>query len=161
MMRAMANPVVDIALAYDPINRRCDVVFNGSDFALDTTPASAVLMSTFADRRAHTDDPLTDAVPDWSNPSSLVARRGWCGDFLSAAGGLVGSRLWLLGRRKATEATRKDAEGYAVEAYAWLESSRNYAVQIVVRLVTTLDTPAMGILVQVGRTKLSLQRALS
>jgi phage gp46-like protein len=157
----MANPVVDIALAYDPINRRCDVVFSGKDFALDATPASAVLMSTFADRRAHPDDPLTDAVPDWSNPSSLVARRGYPGDFLSQSGGFVGSRLWLLGRRKATEATRKDAEGYAIEAYAWLETVRNYAVQLTVRLVATLDTPAMGILVRVGRTQLSLQRALS
>lgn len=157
----MANPVIDIALAYDPLNRRCDVVFAGRDFALDATPASAVLFSTFADRRAHGDDNLTDAVPDWSNPSSLVARRGWCGDHLSAGGGLVGSRLWLLGRRKATEQTRQDAEGYAAEAYAWLEAVRNYAVQVTVRLVTTLETPAMGLLVQVGRTRLALQRALA
>ncbi|OYV89670.1 MAG: hypothetical protein B7Z57_11620 [Acidiphilium sp. 37-60-79] len=159
-MAVMAAPVTDIALVYDPVLSRCDCVFAGTDFQLDATPISAVLFSTFADRRAHADDPIADAVPDWSNPSSLVARRGWCGDFLSASNGLTGSRLWLLGRRKATERTRKDAEGYCAEAYNWLANSRNYAVQLTVRLISSLPVPALGILVRVGRTTLTLQRAL-
>ena len=161
MIRAMAAPIQDIAFAYDPVNRRCDVVFTGRDFALDATPASAMLFSLFADRRARADDPVTDAVPDWSNPSTLVARRGWCGDFLSANAGLVGSRLWLLGRRKASERTRRDAEGYVTEALAWLQAQRNTALQVTVRYAPGFATPTLGILARAGRTQLQLNRALA
>lgn len=156
----MAAPVQDIALAYDPAHRPCDAVFNGRDFALDATPASAALFSLFADRRAWADDPIVDAVPDWSNPSTMVARRGWCGDFLSPNGGLTGSRLWLLGRRHATERTRKDAEGYVTKALAWLQTARNYAIQLTVRYALNMPTPTLVIQVRVGRTQIQLNRAL-
>ncbi|MHB1305383.1 MAG: phage GP46 family protein [Acidiphilium sp.] len=157
----MAAPVVDIALAYDPVKRRCDVVFNGRDFALDATPVSATLFSFLADRRAHPDDKIDDAVPDWSTPSTIMARRGWPGDYLSPTGTRSGSRFWLLGRAKADEATRQAAEGYAAECFGWLETVRNLAVQVTVRWVATFDTPALGVLVQVGRTRLQLTRALA
>jgi phage gp46-like protein len=156
----MASPIVDIQLAYDPVNRRCDVVFNGRDFALDATPASAMVMSLFADRRAAPDDNIADAVPDWANPSSLVARRGWCGDFLSAAGGLVGSRLWLLGRRKTSEVTRQDAARYAAEAVAWLETARNLTAQVAADYIAQFATPTLGIRVRVGNTQVTLRRAM-
>ena len=74
---------------------------------------TAVLLSLFLDRRAGTQDPLPDAgTPD---------RRGWVGDALAAVpGDRIGSRLWLLRRAKASEATRLRAEAMAREALAWL-----------------------------------------
>jgi phage gp46-like protein len=53
-------------------------------------------------------------------------RRGWWADMplplasASAAGDLIGSRLWLLSRRKVTEQTRLDAMAYTQEALQWL-----------------------------------------
>lgn len=126
---------MDIALAYNPATKSCDVVFNGTDFALDATPASAMLFSILAKRRAGPDDALPTPMADWANPSSLNARGGWCGDALDTTGQLVGSRTWLLSRRKADEATRLDCETYLAQGLAWLESARGYAIQLVVRYV--------------------------
>ena len=148
---------MDVALRYDPVMRRCDVVFDGRDFAIDATPASAMLFSIFADRRALPDDVLPDTVPDYTAPSSFLARRGWCGDFLDALGRLAGSRFWLLRRAKATETTRRSAEVYFAEALGWLETERNLAVQITVRWVRP---EILGILARAGKTSLSLERAL-
>ncbi len=149
---------MDIALQYDPVMRRCDVVFNGRDFALDATPASAMLFSLLADRRAEPDDVLPDTVPDYLAPSTFIARRGWCGDWLDALGRLVGSRFWLLRRAKASEATRRAAESYVAQGLGWLETDRNLAVQVTVRWV---KPGILGILARCGQTKLSLTRALA
>ncbi len=74
---------MDIALAYNPANRRSDVVFTGTDFALDATPASAMLMSVCANRRAKPDDVVPVVVTDWARPQSFTARGGYAGDALS------------------------------------------------------------------------------
>ena len=148
---------MDIALQYDPVKHRCDVVFNGTDFAVDNTQASAMLFSLFADRRAAPDDVLPDAVPDWGAPTTFIARRGWCGDFLDPLGRLTGSRFWLYVRSKWTEATRKAIEDCVVEALGWIDTERNLAVQVIVRLVAP---NAIGILARQGKTTLSLTRAL-
>ena len=153
----MVRAMVDIALVYDPVRRGCDVVFNGTDFALDTTPASAMLMSVCADRRAKPDDVLPSPVDDWANPSSFTARRGYPGDALDPNGALVGSRMWLLGRSLADEQTRQDAENYLAEACAWLESVRNLAVQITVRWVAP---QFLGYQVIAGKTVVQLRKAL-
>lgn len=71
--------------------------------------ATAVWMSLFTDRRAATDDVLTDGTDD---------RRGWWGDAL--ADKPIGSRLWLLDRAKRIPETLRRAEAYAREALAWL-----------------------------------------
>lgn len=150
--------MVDIALAYDPVRRGCDVVFNGTDFALDATPASAMLMSVCADRRAKPDDSLPSPVDDWATPNSFTARRGYPGDALDPAGALTGSRMWLLERRLADEQTRVDAENYLAEACGWLETVRNLAVQITVRWVAP---QILGFRVVAGNTALQLRKALS
>lgn len=70
---------------------------------------TAVLISIFTDRVAAADDVIPDGTTD---------PRGWWGD----AGQVypIGSRLWLLGRAKATNATLLAAKGYIVEALQWL-----------------------------------------
>jgi phage gp46-like protein len=153
----MVRAMVDIALTYDPVRRGCDVVFNGTDFALDATPASAMLMSVCADRRAKPDDALPSPVDDWAHPNSFTARRGYPGDALDPAGGKVGSRMWLLQRRLEDEQTRTDAENYLLEACSWLESVRNLAVQITVRWIAP---QFLGYRVRAGKTVLQLTRAI-
>ncbi|MDA8049957.1 MAG: phage GP46 family protein [Rhodospirillales bacterium] len=151
---------MDIALLYDPVQRRCDVAFAGKDFVLDQTPASAMLMSLFADRRAHPDDEVPAGANLWSAPPSFVTRRGWCGDGLDPQGRFVGSRLWLLARRKESERTRQDAEGYVAEALDWLNTERNLAVQVTVRWQVPGPSGMLSIRVRAGETTLALQQAV-
>ncbi|WP_410015801.1 phage GP46 family protein [Sodalis sp. C49] len=68
---------------------------------------TAILISLFSDRLARADD-------DYDGDD----RRGWWGD--SGADYPIGSRLWLLRRRKLTLATAASAETYATEALQWL-----------------------------------------
>lgn len=157
----MATSTRDFALVYDPVNRRADYQFNGTDFVFDSTPASAMVFSLFVNRRARPDDPLPAVVADWTAPSTLRARGGWCGDFLSALNGLVGSRLWLLVRRKATEQTRADAAQYAAEGLAWLETVRGYAVDVAAFWVKNVGTPTLGLRCRAGRTTISVTRQVA
>lgn len=150
--------MLDIALAYDPVARRADMVFGGRDFALDRTPATALIISVGCERRARDDDELPDAVSDFFNPSTLSSKRGWWGDSLNPAGRLTGSRMWLLQRQKHTEAVRRAAETYLAEACQRFDRDLGMAVQITVRWL------ADGILayrVRVGSTELALQMALN
>lgn len=71
---------------------------------------TAIILSLFTDGRANADDRLPDQGGD---------RRGWWGD-TGADEGPVGSRLWLLARKKTTRETRLRVEAYAREALAWM-----------------------------------------
>lgn len=86
-----------------------DIVL-GSDGALDTADplATSVVVSLFTWRRANADD-LVDGD-----------RNGWWGDTLAADNDRIGSRLWLLFRRKMTPAVIALAREYALEALQWL-----------------------------------------
>ena len=150
---------MDIAVSYDPTKRCCDVVFTGRDFARDATPASALLLSLGTDRRAHADDTLPDAYDDLNPaaPAGLLGRRGWCGDALDRQARRIGSRLWLLNREKATEATRRKAEAIIAEAVAWLRTERGYALDITVRWLTKTT---LGFRVRAGISTVALQQAV-
>lgn len=69
-----------------------------------TTLRDLVMISLFTWRRAEDGDDVPDGA----------SRRGWWGD------DTLGSRLWLLGRRKITAETLSDARAYAEEGLAWL-----------------------------------------
>lgn len=88
-----------------------DLVVADGDLALDKGLNTAVLISLFTDRRAEEGDDLPDPQGD---------RRGWWGDGLNGGHDLIGSRLWLLTRRKVTPETRRLYEEYTREALAWL-----------------------------------------
>ena len=150
--------MVEIALAYDPTLHRCDMVFNGRDFALDATPATAMLVSLGSDRRAHTDDDLPDSNADPANPASLSLRRGWPGDALDSQARLAGSRLWLLSSAQATEATRARAEQITAESLDWLSTQRGLSVAILVRWVRA---GVLGIRVRAGASTIQLERSLA
>jgi phage gp46-like protein len=89
-----------------------DLLFDGEDLTLDDGLNTAILISLFSDRRAEP----TDELPD---PGS--SRRGWWGDILSAdESDRLGSRLWLLTRRKQIPETRQLFLEFTKEALAWL-----------------------------------------
>lgn len=109
--------MIDLAVAWDAANLRLDWLFDGNDLVTTDTLQTAVIVSLLTDRLANADD----EIPDGSND-----RRGWWADLplplanAPPAGDLIGSRLWLLARRKAVEQTRLDAIAYTQEALAWL-----------------------------------------
>ena len=69
---------------------------------------TAILDSLFTDRLARADDDYEDSD-----------RRGWWGD--SGEESQLGSRLWLLRRKKLTPYVAKKAEEYSSEALNWLK----------------------------------------
>ena len=77
----------------------------------EATLARAVIISLFTWRRARPDDELPDGE----------SRMGWFGDsFAEVNGDRIGSRLWLLARRKLVPRTINEAREMAEEALAWL-----------------------------------------
>lgn len=155
--RAPGTPI-DVQLVYDPALRCCDVVFNGTDFALDTTPASAMLMTLLAKRRANPDDKLPATVPNWHAPNQFNARGGYPGDALDPTGALNGSRMWLFSRRLADEETFADVQNCLAEDMAWLETVRGLALQITVEWIAA---QILGYRVRAGSTTVSLKLALN
>lgn len=70
----------------------------------------AAVISLLTWRRAGPDDRLDDDQ-----------RYGWWGDsFPSAANDRIGSRLWLLRRRKLDAEAVRDAEAFARESLSWM-----------------------------------------
>jgi phage gp46-like protein len=73
---------------------------------------TAVLISLFTHRKALPDDPLPD--------EQSRDREGWWADSYAENEDIIGSRLWLLRRSKATQNTLNQAKIYAEEALQWL-----------------------------------------
>jgi phage gp46-like protein len=144
---------IDTALSYDPVRRRCDLVFDGTDFVLDATPVTPVLLCVGLDRRARTDDELPDTSSQGYSPATLNAKRGWWGDAYDPLGRLVGSWMWLLVRRKQTEATRLLAENGLQAPLEQLANDRNWPISILVRW---LAAGVLGYRVTVGQVVLNL-----
>lgn len=140
--------MLDIALQYDAAARRFDVAVSGRDLVLDTTPATAMLLSLGCDRRARPDDvlPMAPEAPGFGD------RRGWVGDALDGRGRRLGSRLWLLSRAKQSDLTRQRAEQHAAEALGGL-ADRGFAVSAsaewlrrgVLRLTATAGTTRVAV----------------
>jgi len=107
----------DDMLAVDPATGRVDLAFDGTNLVMDTTAQTAMILAVGCDRRARADDKVADVGNAYA-PSTLVARRGTPLDALDTLGRLFGSRMWLLARRKQTEATRRFAESALQECAA-------------------------------------------
>lgn len=140
-------------LVFDPVRRRADLAFDGTDLILDLTPATTMLVSIGSDRRAYPDEELPDVNTNDYAPNRLNARAGYPGDALDAQGRLIGSRLWLLKRRKQDEPSRQLAENATAEALAHFETDHNMPVTVTVRY---LVRNMIGILAQVARAKIAL-----
>lgn len=156
-----AAPIADLALRFDPLTRRFDLVASGTDLAVDLTPATAMIVSLGTDRYARDDDRLPGeplAVPeDPAAPAQLNLRRGWVGDALDTAGRRIGSRLWLLEREKHSEATRLKAERAAAEALDWLTTERGYAVEVSAEWASRT---VLAIIARAGGAGVTVRRAI-
>ncbi len=148
---------VDIAMVYDPARRCADLAWSGGDFALDTTPATAMLIAIGSDRRARSDDTLPQTIDNPDAPVSLTARRGNPGDALDPQGRRTGSRLWLMHRAKHSEAERQRARGYLAEAMDAVGSAWGVATQV---RTEWRDTATLVYLAQAGSTKVQLAKAV-
>ena len=74
---------------------------------------TALILSLFTDARATEEE--WEQVRDWEN-----SKRGYWGDKLSSDFMGSGSKLWLLRRSPADEATRERARTYVKEALRWM-----------------------------------------
>ncbi|ELI9035880.1 phage GP46 family protein [Morganella morganii] len=97
----------DISSWWNADTLRADWIAGNGDLLSGDDLQSAIMISLFTDRLAHSDDDYDDEY-----------RRGWWAD--TATDGFIGSRLWLLRRQKLTTQVAKKAEDYAREALAWL-----------------------------------------
>lgn len=150
---------IDIALRYDPARRRFDLALDGRAIALDTTPATAMIIALGSDARARPDDRLP-ADPGPAAAEAVVAlnpRRGWCGDALDTRGERLGSRLWLLIRAAASEATRRDAVRYAEEALAPLARARGLAIAV----DAVRDGATLRLRARAGATAIEVRQGLA
>lgn len=98
----------DTSSVWVPALGRGDWVLLGSTLQTGNDLQTAMLISLFTDRIANEDD----VIPDGSGDP-----RGWWGD--AGEEYPIGSRLWLLGRAKHTDATAALARDYINEALAW------------------------------------------
>lgn len=143
---------LDVALAYDPARKACDLVYDGRRLVLDRTPATPLLVSIGSDRRAEPDDTLPDGTTEDSLQAGFNTRRGYPGDALGG-GARVGSRLWLLTRSKQDEPTRQAAEGYAAQSTAWIGAREGVPVASAAAWVAR---NVLGLRVQAGADALAL-----
>jgi phage gp46-like protein len=86
----------------------------GTDLAGDGALDTAIYLSLFTDRLANEDDAIPDGTGDRRGTWMDVPIDG------SAPVDLMGSRLWLLRRAKATQETLLNAVAYVEEALQWL-----------------------------------------
>lgn len=88
-----------------------NMTVNGVAYDFTQSPdklTRAVIISLFSWRRANADD---------NSPEVM----GWWGDsYPDVANDRIGSRLYLLARRKLTNQTLNEARGYVVEALQWM-----------------------------------------
>ncbi len=148
----------DLKLVYDPVIRRCDYAFNGTDIELDFTPVTPVLIALGCERRARPDDELPDAAGDFYAPSQINPRKGWPGDAFDPKGWQVGSRLWLLQRRKQDEITRRLGETATGEALESFAAEHQLAVSVLVRWV---QRNFLGIKVTVANATIDLTQPIA
>jgi phage gp46-like protein len=99
--RKAANEGVDFALL-ERAGGDVDLAVVNGDLAMDQGLVTFTLASLWTDRRADPDDGLSPA----DDPRGYWADR---------VGDRWGSKLWLLARQKALEATLRNAEAYAHE----------------------------------------------
>ena len=141
-----ALQLADLALVWDETRGDADLVMIDSDIASDAGLETAILLSLFTDRRAQPDD-----VPPSGDPND---RRGWWADqFADVEGDLIGSRLWLLDRAKATNETALRAREYALEALQWLIDDGVAASIDVATSIITLLGPQRRMLITITGTR--------
>ena len=94
----------------------CDIELYGNDILRNNTIISAIEIMLRTDRRATKEEYI-----EGRNKSFPYKLRGWWGD--SFRSNPIGSKLWLMLRRKATNKVKMQCEQYIEEALAPLVES--------------------------------------
>lgn len=97
-----------VVLKYDNDKQRADLVLENGHFKVDDGLETAVSISLFTERRLADDD---------LDPGATY-HGGWWGDTFT--GDKIGSRLWKLRNKVATEANVALAKTYMLEALQWM-----------------------------------------
>lgn len=105
--------MADIQTVWDVATGRGEYIIQDGSLKAGNDVETAVLISLFSDRIADINDELPDATSNTKND-----RRGWWAD--TGQTYPIGSRLYLLDRRKAPLFIEKDAVNYATEALQWM-----------------------------------------
>lgn len=137
---------MDIALQFDPIQMRADMLLSRGSLVDGDDLGTAVILSLFTDRRALAEDTLPDAS---------ASRRGWWGDAFASTGPM-GSRLWLLLREKQTRETVNRARDYAQEALNWLVE-QGVARRVVVQ-TEVVRIGVLGLVIHIERNQMPPER---
>jgi len=112
--------MTDFQFRYDDTKGYYDIVIDANgDLANETSLDSAIYMSLFCDKRA---DESEVQVPE--------LRRGWWGNELNEDGYEIGSKLWLLEQRRATQDTLNDCKDYIYNCLQWLleKDAQGYSI---------------------------------
>jgi len=108
---ALSRAQVGMATAGDILAEWQTVAVYSGDLVADNGLETALFISLFTDRLAEVDDDIGGGSD----------RRGWWADqYLEINNDLIGSRLWLLRREKATQDVLGRAVEYARESLEWL-----------------------------------------
>ena len=114
-----------------------DLCVIGADLEAEDGLETAVIVSLFTDARVRPDE----------LPEGLTWRRGFWGTAVDDEPRQFGSKLWLLSREKATQATLVRARQYCIDALQWLIQD---GVAVAVNVQTFYSAPGvMRVLVDV------------
>lgn len=105
--------MADIQTVWDTNTARGEYQIKDGSLQSGKDVETAVLISLFTDRIADINDDLPDATS-----TTRHDRRGWWGD--TGQQYPIGSRLYLLERRKAPLQVEQEAVNYATEALQWM-----------------------------------------
>lgn len=116
-----------------------DIAVENGDFATVGGLETAIILSTFCDKRANQNE-----------ARQITARRGWVGDVYIAQNFSLGSKLWLLSQARLNGETINNCTNYLQDAFAWMvedgylksvnvASKGDYAEQSITSRVTFVE----------------------
>ncbi len=144
----MSIEKTDAILAWNEANQTFDIsIGSNGDLSTDKDLYTSLIISILADRRSLNDD-------------SIPNSRGWVGDSIKEDDeSIIGSRIWLLGRRKQTLETLQELEIYAREALDWYVEkgiAQDYNLQVYhadkIRGITALEVELIRPLGNINKT---------
>tara|TARA_R100000951_G_scaffold113955_2_gene117107 strand:- start:1291 stop:1749 length:459 start_codon:yes stop_codon:yes gene_type:complete len=144
----MSIEKTDAILAWNEANQTFDIsIGSNGDLSTDKDLYTSLIISILADRRSLNDD-------------SIPNSRGWVGDSIKEDDeSIIGSRIWLLGRRKQTLETLQELEIYARESLDWYVEkgiAQDYNLQVYhadkIRGITALEVELIRPLGNINKT---------
>lgn len=127
-----------IAIVHDTVHGEGDVVYEDGVLLEGKDLETAVYLSLFLDAAARPGDDV---------PAGSL-RRGFWADSYADDGDVVGSRLWLLDREKATNANARRAEYFAREALTWMTRDGVASAVNVSAEIVSIDATTKGIAIR-------------